>query len=620
MASDVAGKILQNIFTYEKEVKAFRMWQDSVQDVSVYMLITIGIITASTKPLANVRCVEGAFDGVKQSWVNMSETKETPEWVTDRCKTEMLPALAAFLWILPYFDYAVMVVAAPLFVLQRAPFKFMRDRLASLYNLLQAQNKDQIEKALEEHKTMVKDKKCCRVLVFYIWMHVLKYPFAILAIFFIVYNWIITGIDSKEEQDEQSPCLLGGSSYRCFIVNDEEIKYYYRSMVLATIACILVYLMLAVSQAMYFGIPVFRTLKVSILGDKFFTVEQGDHLMLNLLFVSKGLPAALAVLSRINHKFERACTPDMKTWPTCCQLEEQAHTESVFKVEVVFNETKIARRFRQLKDVNQPCHYLVEIKNSGEGKVRSTISTDNDKTDGDQVDDFGKNFMKGEMAALEGKKPFWRPWTPILEKDPDIDLSSISVILTLDDHVHTDFCYERGAAREKNLKLEEEPTESCWKVEKCSMIILRKKTADKDNDINLPEKNVEITVTWELSEVQENDNLLRKLERIAQAAGQLQVLASPDDIKQWGLVVVVSYFVGGIKLGESSAKEIKFQKRKLELKETKEELSEDNMAMSTETHKPRRKRHTRNKSSSESNLEGWGSKGIQRAAIYNPLE
>ena len=31
MAGDVAGKLLQNVFTYEKEVKAFRIWQDNVQ-------------------------------------------------------------------------------------------------------------------------------------------------------------------------------------------------------------------------------------------------------------------------------------------------------------------------------------------------------------------------------------------------------------------------------------------------------------------------------------------------------------------------------------------------------------------------------------------------------------
>ena len=40
MATDVAGKILQNIFTYEEEIKTFRLWQDTFQDVCVYILIT----------------------------------------------------------------------------------------------------------------------------------------------------------------------------------------------------------------------------------------------------------------------------------------------------------------------------------------------------------------------------------------------------------------------------------------------------------------------------------------------------------------------------------------------------------------------------------------------------
>ena len=45
-----------------------------------------------------------------------------------------------------------------------------------------------------------------------------------------------------------------------------------------------------------------------------------------------------------------------------------------------------------------------------------------------------------------------------------------------------------------------------------------------------------------------------------QLGGQL-VIAAVEDLKEEGLMVIVSYFVGGIKLADSGAKEIKFVKK-----------------------------------------------------------
>ena len=47
--------------------------------------------------------------------------------------------------------------------------------------------------------------------------------------------------------------------------------------------------------------------------------------------------------------------------------------------------------------------------------------------------------------------------------------------------------------------------------------------------------------------------------RMKQLGGQL-VIAAIEDLKEEGLMVIVSYFVGGIKLADSGAKEIKFVK------------------------------------------------------------
>ena len=54
MATAIAGTVIEMVFSYRKEVKAFRQWQDSAMDISVYMLITTGVIAATTKPQPQV--------------------------------------------------------------------------------------------------------------------------------------------------------------------------------------------------------------------------------------------------------------------------------------------------------------------------------------------------------------------------------------------------------------------------------------------------------------------------------------------------------------------------------------------------------------------------------------
>ena len=80
------------------------------------------------------------------------------------------------------------------------------------------------------------------------------------------------------------------------------------------------------------------------------------------------------------------------------------------------------------------------------------------------------------------------------------------VSLPLDDHIHSDFCYERGLLNQASVKL------NCgdvrYTVDKCSTIVL-KQLDDVDNFDDNSDKYVEITANWDLSELPENDFLAR---------------------------------------------------------------------------------------------------------------
>ena len=87
----------------------------------------------------------------------------------------------------------------------------------------------------------------------------------------------------------------------------------------------------------------------------------------------------------MNMTFERACKPDMPVWPVCRQLEDSPQAEPVYQVEIVFRESAMSRRFRSLRDIDQPCHYLVEIKRCGKEKLKTIMATEADAVHGDQI-------------------------------------------------------------------------------------------------------------------------------------------------------------------------------------------------------------------------------------------
>ena len=175
------------------------------------------------------RCIEGdvKYTGDIYKWSNLSHNKEPSKWVLDRCQTEALPAMSLLLFFLPYFDYAVIIIAIPLFLLQRAPFWVIRNRMITLYNLLDGDNKDEIERKLEVHKAVVKTGKCCRVFDIYNLLLFAKFPFIIGGSVLIIWNWIARINVAKSEQNLGTPCKLGKTTYKCFIVNMEEVVFYY---------------------------------------------------------------------------------------------------------------------------------------------------------------------------------------------------------------------------------------------------------------------------------------------------------------------------------------------------------------------------------------------------------
>ena len=62
MATAIAGTVIEMVFSYRKEVKAFRQWEDSAMDISVYMLVTTGVIAATTKPQPQVNRIKGKWE------------------------------------------------------------------------------------------------------------------------------------------------------------------------------------------------------------------------------------------------------------------------------------------------------------------------------------------------------------------------------------------------------------------------------------------------------------------------------------------------------------------------------------------------------------------------------
>ena len=100
--------------------------------------------------------------------------------------------------------------------------------------------------------------------------------------------------------------------------------------------------------------------------------------------------------------------------------------------------------------------------------------------------------------------------------------------------------------------------DTLYTVDKCSIILLSKKD-DMDNDDDNADKFVEISVTWDLSDLPEDDCVASDIKQMAEK-GQL-VVANGDQLKPDGLVVRVFYSVGGTKLADSGVREVKFNKK-----------------------------------------------------------
>ena len=149
-----------------------------------------------------------------------------------RCRLEALPALHNLLEALPYFDYGLMAFALPLFLMQRAPFKIMENRMVTLYKLIEEFDMKENEESIEEHRAVLIKKSCakkyCRVGDIYLYSYLMKYPVAILTIIFIHLNWGPSGKlgAAEEELSGDPPCRIGENYYKCNIANMKEIQWF----------------------------------------------------------------------------------------------------------------------------------------------------------------------------------------------------------------------------------------------------------------------------------------------------------------------------------------------------------------------------------------------------------
>ena len=87
---------------------------------------------------------------------------------------------------------------------------------------------------------------------------------------------------------------------------------------------------------------------------------------------------------------------------------------------------------RQVDYVEQPYHYNVEFKrSSGKESVRATRS---DKITGDEYNKGDVGLVNREMQHIRNHStPWWRP--ALNMRNPEIDLSTVKVIISMDDHV-----------------------------------------------------------------------------------------------------------------------------------------------------------------------------------------
>ena len=206
--------------------------------------------------------------------------------------------------------------------------------MKTLYEILTHDAKS-IDSKIEEHKAVVKSKSLCRVMDFYNFLTLLKYPASIIGIVFISDGWLKKMGEAKSEGDKELPCTMSGISYKCFMSNYEEIEFYYKFMANKAIVWLILYIICAVSHN---GIvlaaekkqKVLRSLKIAMLKDQYFEVEQGDHMLLNLLSQTHGIGAVICILAKLNKKMEKNCKPSFISWPNCVQEGNHSKFITIF--------------------------------------------------------------------------------------------------------------------------------------------------------------------------------------------------------------------------------------------------------------------------------------------------
>ena len=139
--------------------------------------------------------------------------------------------------------------------------------MITMYNMIDYESSQKMETEIEEHKALVKSSSMCRVMDFYILLTIAKFPCSILSIASVYDMYLRRMFNTKDEQDAETPCELDGSFYKCFMVNYDEIEFYYKFIVVKTIFWLVLYIICSfMLSAVVFGWKrrqkVLRSLKI----------------------------------------------------------------------------------------------------------------------------------------------------------------------------------------------------------------------------------------------------------------------------------------------------------------------------------------------------------------------
>ena len=161
--------------------------------------------------------------------------------------------------------------------------------------------------------------------------------------------------------------------------------------------------------------------------------------------------------------------------------------------------------------VDQPYHYNVEFKrSSGKESVRATRS---DKITGDEYNKGDVGLVNREMQHIRNHStPWWRP--ALNMRNPEIDLSTVKVIISMDDHVswssleacmitlitqvHSSFCSERGEVKGRKMTIGAEVAEDWNFLAIYNGLVVG--VADKSNELVLQTKTGDPHQLWKFKD------------------------------------------------------------------------------------------------------------------------